>query len=169
MTDKIILTFGSPDNLKQLMTDNADRQFAYLQEDKHEDKFALLDLSGRESIFDYGITLRPFKEVGKIEFRGLIRYESFRLGKHDKELFRKKHPKCWIIAKKTVWLAGCSAPGMTLSNVLSLLHCGLTEIKWMPGVMVRITTTLSNLPPEAHVMTTSRKCTTWQTNKVKLS
>lgn len=90
MTDKIILTFGSPDNLKQLMTDNADRQFAYLQEDKHEDKFALLDLSGRESIFDYGITLRPFKEVGKIEFRGLIRYESFRLGKHDKELFRKK-------------------------------------------------------------------------------
>ncbi|WP_295747711.1 hypothetical protein [uncultured Limosilactobacillus sp.] len=90
MTDKIILTFGSPDNLKKLIAGNPDRQFAYLEEVKHEDKFALFDLSGKESIFDYGITLRPFKEVGNIEFRGLIRYESFRLGKHDKELFRKK-------------------------------------------------------------------------------
>lgn len=35
MTDKIILTFGSPDNLKQLMADNTDRQFVYLEEVKH--------------------------------------------------------------------------------------------------------------------------------------
>lgn len=93
MTDKIILTFGSPDNLKQLMTKHPDRQFAYLEEAKHEDKFALIDLSGKDSIFDFGIVLRKLTAVGNTEFRGIVRYESFRLGKHDKELFRKKATK----------------------------------------------------------------------------
>ena len=120
MTNKIILTFGSPDNLKQLMADNTDRQFAYLQEVKHEDKFALFDLSGKDSIFDYGITLRPFKETGNIEFRGLIRYESFRLGKHDEELFRKKASQVLDNSQKDGMIGGllCSRDDVKQRTIL---------------------------------------------------
>lgn len=90
MTEKITLTFGSPNNLEKIMMEHPDRQFAFLEEDQHEDKFALFDLSEQDSIFNFGITLRPLKEVGNTDFRGIVRFESFSLGKDDKKIFRKK-------------------------------------------------------------------------------
>lgn len=106
MTEKITLTFGSPDNLEKLMAENPDRQFAFLEEDKHEDKFALFDLSGKDSIFNFGITLRPLKEVGNTEFRGIVRFESFRLDKDDRKIFRKKASHLLDVSEKDGMIGG---------------------------------------------------------------
>lgn len=137
MTDKIILTFGSPDNLKQLMADHPDRQFAYLEEAKHEDKFALFDLSGKDnSIFDFGITLRKLKEVGNTEFRGIIRYESFRLGQHDKDIFRKKATEMLNNSQKDGMIGGmlCSRDDAKQRTILITMWIDRDKMKaWRNG------------------------------------
>lgn len=136
MTDTIILTFGSPDNLKQLMADHPDRQFAYLEEAKHEDKYTLFDLSGKESIFDFGIVLRKLAEVGNNEFRGIVRYESFRLGKHDEELFRKKATEMLNNSQKDGMVGGmlCSRDDVKQRTILITMWINRDQMKaWRNG------------------------------------